>query len=81
MYHLSIFKTLYICSVEQELTIIFTKNTQLVHKIFENIIFLISKNIWMNGETLPRSVGASIIKVAVIKKLSINVVWCITAHM
>ena len=65
------------CSVEQELTIIFTKNIQLIHKIFENIIFL-CKNIWMNGETLPRLVGASIIKVALTKKLSIYVVWCIT---
>ena len=32
----------------------------------------------MNGETLPRLVGASIIKVALTKKLSIYVVWCIT---
>ena len=36
------------------------------------------KNIWMNGETFPRLVGASIIKVALTKKLSIYVVWCIT---
>ena len=28
------------CSIEQELTIIFNKNTQLVHKTFKNIIFL-----------------------------------------
>ena len=28
------------CSVEQELNIIFNKNTQLVHKTFKNIIFL-----------------------------------------
>ena len=32
------------------------------------MIFL-RKNIWMNGETLPRSVGASIIEVALIKKI------------
>ena len=34
----------------------------------------------MNGESLPRLVGASIIKVpvALTKKLSIYVVWCIT---
>ena len=54
------------CSVEQELTIIFTENIRLIHEIFENIIFL-CKNIWMNGETLPRLVRASIIKVALTK--------------
>ena len=32
----------------------------------------------MNGETLPKSVKASIIKVTLIKKMAINVVWCIT---
>ena len=32
----------------------------------------------MNGETLPRIVGVSIIKVALIEKLAIYVVWCIT---
>ena len=32
----------------------------------------------MNGETLPKSVKASIIKVALIKKMAINVVWCIS---
>ena len=32
----------------------------------------------MNGETLPKSVKASIIKVALTKKMAINVVWCIT---
>ena len=32
------------CSVEQELTLIFTKNTPLVHKISENIIFLSKKH-------------------------------------
>ena len=32
----------------------------------------------MIRETLPRLVGASIIKVALTKKLSIYVVWCIT---
>ena len=32
----------------------------------------------MNGETLPKSVKASIIKVALIRKKAMNVVWCIT---
>ena len=33
----------------------------------------------MNGETLPKSVKASMIKVALIKnKMAINVVWCIS---
>ena len=65
------------CSPDLPHSMIFTKNIQLVHKIFENIIFL-CKNIWMNGETLPRLFGASVIKVALTKKLSIYVVWCIT---